>query len=61
MELLRHHDSPHDSIDEEGEQNIAQEYQYPHQDPDKQLLCGIHDVLVEAPQLGYQPHCALHV
>ena len=56
MKLLGHHNSPHDSIDEEREKDIAQEDQDPHQYPDEQLLRGVHDEPVEADQSGYHPH-----
>ena len=56
MELLRDHDSPHDGVDEEGEQDVAQEDEDPHQDADKQLLRGLHHLPVEAHQSGHQPH-----
>ena len=50
MELLWNHYSPHDSIDEEREEDIAKEDEDAHQDSNESLLCGIHCQLVDTPQ-----------
>ena len=41
VQLLRHHDPPHDGVDEEREEHVAQEDQDPHQHTDKELLHGV--------------------
>ena len=42
VELLRHHDPPHDSIDKEGEEDIAEEDEYTHQELNEQFLHSLH-------------------
>ena len=50
VELLWHHHPPHDGIDEQREENVAEKHQHPHQSPDEHLLRGVHCCLVASPQ-----------
>ena len=43
VDFLWNHDPPHHSIDEQGQQHIAQEDEDSHQDTNKELLRGIQD------------------
>lgn len=56
VQLLGDHDPSHDRVYEEGQQNIAQEYENSHQDTDKHLFRSIYRLLVEAHHFMNDPH-----
>ena len=59
VKLLWHHDPPHDRVDEEREENVTEEDEDSHQNPDEELLGSVHYHRVAAKQTTQQTHLRL--
>ena len=56
VQLLRNHHPPHDGIDEQREENVAEEYEDTHHCPDDCLLCGAQHSPIAPQQHPVQTH-----